>query len=109
MLLEQLADRFAHQVNIAPCRPAGPAPGFNAKAPGRPRYHVPTFQMIAEINSENTMAKPAHEPTFSTSSTGSSAITPKATRPLDARTPIKFHTIDYGDYTLINFIGMKKS
>jgi hypothetical protein len=49
------------------------------------------------------------EPTFSTSSTGSSAITPKATRPLDARTPIKFHTIDYGDCTLMNFIGMKKS
>jgi hypothetical protein len=61
---------------------------------GRPRYHVSTFQMIAEINSENTMAKPAPEPTFSTSSTGSSATTPKATRPLDVRTPIRFQIPD---------------
>jgi hypothetical protein len=62
---------------------------------GNPRYHVPTFQIIAEINSENTMAKPAPEPTFSTSSTGSNATTPKATKPLDVRTPIKFHMPDH--------------
>jgi hypothetical protein len=26
---------------------------------GKPKYHVPTFHMIAAINSANTMAKPA--------------------------------------------------
>ena len=35
--------------------------------------------MIAEISSAKTIAKPAAEPTFTTSSTGSSATMPKAT------------------------------
>ena len=30
---------------------------------GRPKYQVPTFQMIAAINSANTIAKPALLPT----------------------------------------------
>src|ERR1700693_5002211 len=58
---------------------------------GNPKYQVPTFQMIAEINSENTMAKPAPDPTLSTNSTGSNAIIPKATAPLEVNTPIRFH------------------
>src|SRR5579862_9313223 len=37
---------------------------------GSPKYQVPRFQIIAEINSANTMAKPAPEPTLRTSSTG---------------------------------------
>ncbi len=37
---------------------------------GRPRYHVPRFQMMAERRSAKTMAKPAPEPMLITSSTG---------------------------------------
>ncbi len=37
---------------------------------GKPKYHVPTFHMMAEISSEKTMAKPALDPTFNTNSTG---------------------------------------
>src|SRR6202035_4639209 len=55
---------------------------------GSPRYHVPTFQMIAEIKSAKTMANPAPEPTLSPNSTGSSATTPNATAPLELSTPI---------------------
>ncbi len=40
---------------------------------GRPRYQVPRFQKIAETSSEKIMAKPAPEPAFRTSSTGSRA------------------------------------
>ena len=61
---------------------------------GSPRYHVPKFQMIDEIKSANTMAKPAPEPTLITSSTGSSATIPKATAPLEVNTPIRFHIPD---------------
>src|ERR1700722_5099634 len=50
---------------------------------GSPRYQVPRFQMIAEISRAKTIAKPAPEPTLSTSSTGSSASTPNATAPLE--------------------------
>src|SRR5579872_3206898 len=57
---------------------------------GSPRYQVPRFQMIAEINRANTMAKPAPEPTLSTNSTGNNAKMPNATAPVDVRTPIKF-------------------
>src|SRR6202011_3015339 len=57
---------------------------------GRPKYQVPTFQMIAEINSAKTMANPAPEPTLSTNSTGSNATMPKATAPLELSTPIRF-------------------
>src|ERR1700733_10515029 len=61
---------------------------------GNPRYQVPTFQMIAEINKAKTMANPAPDPTFSTSSTGSKAITPKATAPVELSTPSRFHIPD---------------
>src|SRR5579862_634784 len=57
---------------------------------GRPRYHVPRFQMIAENSSANTIANPAPEPTLSTNSTGRSASTPKATAPVEVSTPIRF-------------------
>ena len=40
---------------------------------------------MAEINNEKTIAKPAPEPTFSTSSTGSSATMLKATAPFEVR------------------------
>jgi hypothetical protein len=43
---------------------------------GRPRYQVPTFQMMAERRSANTMAKPALEPMLITSSTGRRAMMP---------------------------------
>src|SRR5580704_11494520 len=56
---------------------------------GKPRYQVPRFQMMAAIRSANTMAKPAPDPTLSTSSTGSSASTPNATAPLDVKTPMR--------------------
>src|SRR5665213_3452625 len=41
---------------------------------GRPKYQVPTFQMMAAINSANTMAKPAPLPTCRISSTGAVAL-----------------------------------
>ncbi len=41
---------------------------------GNPRYHVPTFQITAAINSANTMAKPAEEPTCRINSTGNSEM-----------------------------------
>ncbi len=61
---------------------------------GNPRYQVPRFQVIAEIKSEKTIANPAADPTFITSSTGSRLITPKATAPVEVSTPIKFHRPD---------------
>src|ERR1700749_4166669 len=57
---------------------------------GRPRYHVPTFQMIADNSSEKTIAKPAPDPTLITSSTGNNATMPKATAPEEVSTPIRF-------------------
>src|SRR5580700_5726336 len=62
---------------------------------GRPRYHVPRFQMIAEINNAKTMANPAPDPTLSTSSTGSNARTAKATPPPDCSTPMRFQQPDH--------------
>src|SRR5215467_5673281 len=61
---------------------------------GRPRYQVQMFQMIAEISSANTMAKPAPEPTLTTSSTGSKARIPNATSPLEIITPNRFQHPD---------------
>src|ERR1700689_547092 len=57
---------------------------------GKPRYHVPRFHTMAESKSAKTIAKPAPDPTLSTSSTGNKAITPKATPPVDTNTPIRF-------------------
>ena len=61
---------------------------------GSPKYQVPRFQMIAAVSSANTMAKPAPPPTCKMSSTGSSEMIPKATPPVDTRTPMKFHIPD---------------
>src|SRR5882757_11464158 len=61
---------------------------------GRPRYHVPTFQMIADNSSEKTIANPAPDPTLITSSTGNNATIPKATAPDDVSTPIRFQQPD---------------
>jgi hypothetical protein len=62
---------------------------------GSPKYQVPRFQMMAEISSANTIANPAPEPTWITSSTGSSAMTPKATPPVELKTPIRFQHPDH--------------
>ena len=61
---------------------------------GRPSHQVPRFQTIAAIKSANTIAKPALEPTCRVSSTGSSAMMPNATAPLDASTPRKLNIPD---------------
>src|SRR5258707_13870659 len=61
---------------------------------GSPKYQVPTFQIIAEISSAKTIAKPAPDPTFRTSSTGNNATMPNATAPLDVSTPIKLQKPD---------------
>ena len=61
---------------------------------GRPRHHVPRFQMIAAISSANTIAKPGAEPTCRISSTGSSEMMPNATAPLETRTPRKLNRPD---------------
>ena len=62
---------------------------------GNPKYHVPRFQMIAEISSANTIANPAPDPTLTTSSTGSSAMMPNATAPVEVSTPRKFNRPDH--------------
>jgi hypothetical protein len=61
---------------------------------GNPKYHVPKFQTMAEISNEKTIANPAAEPTFMTSSTGSKLMIPNATAPAEVSTPIKFHIPD---------------
>ena len=93
-------DAFAEDVRLDINELASPTPMIEPISvceleAGRPRYHVPRFQMIAEISSANTMAKPAPDPTLSTSSTGSSARTPNATAPLDVSTPIRFQQPDH--------------
>ena len=62
---------------------------------GRPRYHVPRFQMMAETSSAKTIANPAAEPTWSTSSTGSNATMLNATSPLEVSTPMRFQMPDH--------------
>src|SRR6516165_7253932 len=61
---------------------------------GRPRYQVPRFQMMAEINSAKTIANPAELPTCRISATGNREMMPKATAPLDRRTPRKLKLPD---------------
>src|ERR1700689_5353719 len=61
---------------------------------GSPKYQVPRFQMIAAARSANPRAKPAPPPTCKISSTGSNEMIPKATAPVDTRTPMKFHIPD---------------
>ncbi len=62
---------------------------------GRPSHQVPRFQMIAAISKAKTMAKPAFEPTCRISSTGSSETMPKATAPVEVRTPRKLKKPDH--------------
>src|SRR5579863_4698488 len=62
---------------------------------GMPNHQVPRFQMIAAINSAKTMATPAPLPTCRISSTGSSEMMPKATAPLDVKTPRKLKAPDH--------------
>src|SRR5580704_12929179 len=61
---------------------------------GRPKYHVPKFQMIAAMSRANTIAKPAPLPTCKMSSTGRSETMPNATAPLEIRTPRKLKAPD---------------
>src|SRR6266851_7197278 len=61
---------------------------------GETQNQVPRFQMIAAINSANTIAKPAELPTCNINSTGSSEMMPNATAPLDSRTPRKLKDPD---------------
>jgi hypothetical protein len=61
---------------------------------GSPSHQVPRFQTMAAISSANTIAKPALEPTCRISSTGSNAMMPNATAPLDASTPRKLNSPD---------------
>src|SRR5580698_4680209 len=72
---------------------------------GRPKYQVPTFQMIAAINSANTMAKPALLPTCRISSTGNSDTMPKATAPDDNSTP---NRLNMPDHTTATWAGSER-
>ena len=58
--------------------------------------------MIAATSSAKTMANPAPLPTCRISSTGSSEMMPKATAPVETRTPMKFQSArpDDGDVRL---------
>ena len=67
---------------------------------GNPKYQVPRFQMIADSNNAKTVAKPAIEPMFKTSSVGNSATTPKATAPDEVSTPIRFQQPDQTTATI---------
>src|SRR3984957_1730930 len=61
---------------------------------GKPKYQVPTFQTIAEMSREKTMANPGAEPTWMTSSTGKSDMAPNATNPDEVKTPVKLQSPD---------------
>ena len=62
---------------------------------GSPYHQVLRFHKMAETSSAKTMAKPAPDPTFRISSTGSNETTEKATAPEDSSTPIRFHVPDH--------------
>src|SRR5271156_5717213 len=66
---------------------------------GRPRYHVPRFQIIAATSSANTIAKPPALPTCKISSTGSNDRIPNATAPEDSNTPAKLQSPDHATAT----------
>ncbi|MNG04405.1 hypothetical protein D3C84_875330 [compost metagenome] len=61
---------------------------------GRPSHQVPRFHRIAAISRAKIIAKPADEPTCRINSTGSSAMMPNATAPLDSSTPRKLKNPD---------------
>jgi hypothetical protein len=54
---------------------------------GRPNHHVNRFQTIADKSSAKTIAKPECEPTCRINSTGNKDRMPKATAPLEVKTP----------------------
>ena len=62
---------------------------------GKPNHQVPKFQIIAAINRANTIANPDDEPTCKINSTGSKEIIPKATSPLENKTPRKLKKPDH--------------
>ena len=62
---------------------------------GRAKYHVLTFQMIAEINNEKTIANPAPDPMLTTSSAGSKATIANATNPDELKTPMRLQIPDH--------------
>ncbi|MCY1449016.1 hypothetical protein D9M71_657340 [compost metagenome] len=61
---------------------------------GSPSHQVPRFQRMAAISRAKIIAKPAEEPTCRISSTGSRAMMPNATAPLDSNTPRKLKNPD---------------
>ena len=67
---------------------------------GKPSHQVPRFQMMAANSSANTMAKPACDPTWRISSTGSSEMMKNATAPVETMMPRKFHKPDHSTATL---------
>jgi len=62
---------------------------------GRPNHQVPRFHRIAAISRAKIIAKPAEEPTCKISSTGSRAMMPNATAPLESSTPRKLKKPDH--------------
>src|SRR6267142_3471433 len=62
---------------------------------GSPNHQVPRFHRIAAISSANTIAKPAPLETCRISSTGSRETMPKATAPVENRTPRKLKNPDH--------------
>ena len=62
---------------------------------GSPSHQVPRFHKIAAISKAKIMAKPADEPTCKISSTGSRAMMPNATAPLESNTPRKLKKPDH--------------
>ena len=62
---------------------------------GKPSHQVPRFHRIAAINRAKIIAKPAEEPTCKINSTGSNAMMPNATAPLESSTPRKLKKPDH--------------
>ncbi|MNT22936.1 hypothetical protein D3C72_1583380 [compost metagenome] len=61
---------------------------------GKPSHQVPRFHRIAAISRAKIIEKPADEPTCRINSTGSNAMMPNATAPLESNTPRKLKNPD---------------
>src|SRR5262249_19096886 len=61
---------------------------------GRPKYHVPKFQMMAASKSDNTISRPAFLPMLINRSTGTRCTMLKATAAAPSKTPRKFISPD---------------
>jgi hypothetical protein len=68
--------------------------GADQSMRARCREAEPRFQMIAAMRIANTIANPASEPTCRISSTGNNETMPKATAPVENRTPRKLKNPD---------------